>query len=299
MLSLPNFLIAGAQKAGTTYLWRMLESHPQVCLAVIKEPTFFTRVPGCGEHSDGRLPRYSGRYERGLEWYSSLFPNRPQAAARGEASTQYMSEPDAAGLIHQHIPEVRLVFLLRDPVARVYSHYWQEVKEGWKLPDFSVLVNQRDLALQRYIYVSDYARHLERFLQHFPREQLGIFLFDDLVLNPLAVFQQVCQLIGVAEDFRPLDLGQAKNSRGNFRSLRINRWLGRMAYSWRLSLKSPPPAWVSRLAEKLGRYNRKPAEPAGLSPELRGSLLLEFDDTISYVEEYLGRALPGWRANPG
>ena len=128
---LPTFIIAGAGKSGTTALWAYLNQHPEICMSRIKEPMFFTNLLGYRQGGSIEAPVYEGRYKSGLEWYEKLFAKCCQKRALGEASTAYMYAKDAAGLIKKTLPEVKLIFLLRNPVDRLYSNYWQERKYGW------------------------------------------------------------------------------------------------------------------------------------------------------------------------
>jgi hypothetical protein len=292
---LPTFIIAGAQKSGTTSLWYYLKAHPQVSMAAKKEPTFFTNIPGCGDNPDGKSPRCSGVYERGLDWYQSLFQGCKNARAIGEASTQYMTEEDAPELMLRHIPDVQLVFMFRDPVERAFSNYWQEVKEGWTLPGFADLVRQRHPALKRYLYVSSYHLHLERYLRFFPRQQLSVYLYDDLLSNPAGLVRQVYRFIGVDEGFTPPNLGRTYNEKMTFHSRQFNQFLADLAFNWRLVFKIEPPGWLSKISLHLIEINRRPVSQPELSRELRANLVSEFVDTIDYLEAYLGRPLPGWR----
>jgi hypothetical protein len=292
---LPTFIIAGAQKSGTTSLWYYLKAHPQVGMAMIKEPTFFTNVPGCGNSPDGTASRFPGYYDRGPEWYQSLYQGCANAKAIGEASTIYMTEADSPGLIKGSIPDVKLIFLLRDPVERAYSNYWQEVKEGWSVPSFPELVDQHHPALQRYLYVSSYQLHLERYLHIFPARQLSVYLYDDLIHKPAELIRQAYRFIGVDENFTPKNLGQVYNQKMTFRSRHFNQLLENLAYCWRRVLKIEPPGWMSKIALNFIDLNSRPVSHPALSRPLRLRLITEFSATIDYVERFLGRSLLAWR----
>ena len=116
---LPTFLIVGARKSGTTTLWRNLAAHPDVAVAKVKEPDFLTRsaLPSpLGE--TGARARYCA-FDRGLAWYEGLFPGSDGARAVGKASNAYLWTEDAARFIRETVPNVRLIFLFRDPVERI------------------------------------------------------------------------------------------------------------------------------------------------------------------------------------
>ena len=160
-MSLPTFIIAGAPKCGTTALWNYLNEHPEVCMARIKEPRFFSQMPGeLDKKTIGSGPLRSGYFNRGINWYQSLFDSCQQLKARGEASTYYFSAIDSPILIESLIPKVRLIFILRDPVKRLYSHYWQEYKLGLGMPSFEDMVRDNHPRFQYYSYVSSYKINL-------------------------------------------------------------------------------------------------------------------------------------------
>ncbi len=292
---LPTFIIAGAQKSGTTSLWYYLKAHPQVCMAAKKEPNFFNPAIGCGEHPDGRAPRYPGCYGKGLDWYQSQFPGCENARAVGEASTPYMSDDGAAELIHQHLPQVKLVFILRDPATRAFSNYWQEIKEGWKLPDFAEMAAQRHPALQRYLYVSAYHLHLKRYLGLFPQGQIGVFLYDDLEQEPEGLVRRLYRFIGVEETFVPPNLGQMYNQKSVIRYRKINQILAAMAYRWNFAFQQKPPGWMSKMALLMIKINSQPVARPKMPVEWRAAFIQELYPAIEFVEEYLGRRLPAWR----
>src|SRR3954452_18181658 len=130
-MTMPNFLILGAAKAGTTALYHYLKQHPEVCMSEIKETNFFAlmgkpldfRGPGDDEH----INRFSV-----TTWgdYQSRFPDRTDARAVGEASPLYLYSPDAPGRIARWMPKAKLVVILRDPVARAYSAFLHLVRGG-------------------------------------------------------------------------------------------------------------------------------------------------------------------------
>jgi hypothetical protein len=140
-LSIPDFIIAGAPKCGTTALASFLNEHPGVCMCYIKEPRFFTKMKGDMETTiTGDGPRLSGTFDNGYEWYASLFKNALEGQKTGEASTVYFANADSAKLIYDHNPNMKLILMLRHPVKRLYSHYWQEYKLGFNFPSFEQMV---------------------------------------------------------------------------------------------------------------------------------------------------------------
>lgn len=293
---LPTFVIPGAGKSGTTSLFAWLVEHPEVGGAGIKEPGFFTRERGIKDGGGPDAATQSGRYDLGLDWYRALYDGTEAAAARGEASTLYMPAADTPDLLLEVVPEVTLIFLLRDPVARLHSQYWQESKHGWELPAFDELVRGDHPRFRRHARVSRYDEHLERYLARFSREQVHVYLYEDLVADPRALVARAYAAIGVDPAFVPPSIGRRHNAAAapRFRGLErlLSAPLGRSDVS-RL------PGWIrrpaGRLRRRLSRLNRRPVEYEPMSAELRRELVQRFEPTIAWVEGHLGRPLPGWR----
>lgn len=281
---LPTFIIAGAHKSGTTSLWEYLKVHPQICMAKIKETNFFT----------AQGP--AARYDKGLEWYQSLYLPCKNAKAIGEVSPNYMFSEDSPRLMHAIVPKVKLLFILRDPVKRVYSHYWYQHQEGIPLPGFEQMVAERHPQLEHYLYVSAYHLHLERFLEYFPRERVTVLLNSDLRLTPNPFMQHVYQVIGVEPDVAPPNLDEQYNTARRARFYGLQRIIEASGLKiMRLDL----PDWLFDLLKEgrkaLWRLNSSAIQYPPMSPEIRRELIDELSPAIAYVETYLGREIPAWR----
>jgi hypothetical protein len=197
---LPDFLVIGAQKAGTTALYAYLRRHPGITGPSWKEVSFFDR-----------------HYARGERWYRGNFPNRLRARGLvGEASPSYLFHPLAPARVKAMVPEARLVALVRNPVDRAFSHYQHEVALGREPLSFEEALAAEDERLRgeeerlsadpryfshawwNYTYRSRglYAEQLERWLAAFPREQLLVFPSEDLLGDPDGAYGRVLQFLG-------------------------------------------------------------------------------------------------------
>ena len=133
-MTMPNFLIIGAMRAGTTSLYHYLKQHPQVYMSPVKEPRFFAlegEKPDPGRPTDERLMNHS---ITDIEAYRALFQAVSKETAIGEASPLYLYSPKAPERIRHYIPDAKLIAVLRDPVERAYSHFLDIFMTGWKKP---------------------------------------------------------------------------------------------------------------------------------------------------------------------
>ena len=198
---LPDFLVLGAQKAGTTALYAYLRRHPQITGPSWKEVSFFDR-----------------HWARGESWYRGNFPNlaRTRGKLVGEASPSYVFHPLAPGRVRQLVPEARLVVLVRNPVDRALSHYNHEVALGREQLSFEEALDAEEERLlgeeerladdpryfsrewwsHTYKARGRYAEQLERWLAVFPREQLLVLPSDDLGGDPAAAHGRVLEFLG-------------------------------------------------------------------------------------------------------
>jgi hypothetical protein len=190
-VTLPTFIVIGAMKAGTTSLWRYLSDHPDVFMAVEKEPEFFVEEKTWG---------------RGRAWYESLFADGATSAARGEASTSYTKHPFFAGVPERMVsvvPDARLVYVLRHPVERIVSQYRHALRAGWeKVPLERALETN-----PQYVDISSYASQLERYLAHFDRGRILTVLAEDLRGDRHATMRGVFAFVGVDPTWEPAEPG--------------------------------------------------------------------------------------------
>ena len=201
---LPNFLIIGAARAGTTTIYNHLRDHPDVYLPAQKrpEPHFFLK---------------QSEYARGITYYEQRFfsASRNERAV-GEASTSYVFGERVPGRIRQALPDVRLICVLRNPVERAFSGYWHTVKNGLETLSFEEAVAQEtarkvelagtamgEVAPFAYVERGLYHQQLSRWFAEFPRSRMKIVIFDDFVDDPNKGLREIAAFIGVDPDNLP------------------------------------------------------------------------------------------------
>jgi hypothetical protein len=185
---LPDFLIIGAAKCGTSTLFHYLRRHPGVFGSEPKEPCFFD--PEVNWH-------------RGFDWYRGLFADARDDQLCGEASTNYTRFPQVRGVperIREAIPEVKLIYVVRHPVERAFSHYvhryTKELHRGEPIRvRFEDFVTRDPMCLDG----SDYALQIERYLRCFPREQLLVLRMDELRGSPRTLLSRTQRFLGLPE----------------------------------------------------------------------------------------------------
>jgi hypothetical protein len=176
---LPNFLVIGAMKAGTTSLWAYLQSHPQVVMAHPKEPHFFSR-----------------NWELGLAWYEQHFEDAAETMAVGEASTSYTRHPHEAwipGRIAEFLPKARLIYLVRHPIERMRSHYLHNVLSREERRPIAVAL----LTNPVYLDVSSYAMQIDQYLPYFPKDRLLVITSEALLRHRTATLRRVFEFLEV------------------------------------------------------------------------------------------------------
>jgi hypothetical protein len=277
--ALPNLIVIGATKAGTTALHDYLDLHPDVAMASDKELDFFCD-PGCAERT---------------EEYASFFDGA--APLRGESSPRYTMDPIVPGVaerIRAVVPDARLIYLVRDPVARALADYAQYASV-WEA--ISVEDAFRDLGdpYDRYTAPGLYARQLQRYLEVFGDEQILVIDQADLLADRQRVLGDVYRFLGVDDDFVSPDSDRLVNTTATrrratpaWRVLRGSRAVG--------LLKRLPPR-PRQLVLGAGRrlVSRSPAPVEDPSPELLERLRATFADDAARLRELTGRAFATWQ----
>lgn len=187
---LPTFLVIGAMKAGTTSLHQYLGAHPDVFMSEPKELAFFV----------SRL-----NWDRGLDWYRSHFRHAGRAIAVGECSPQYSMLPGFPGVPERMagiVPDARLIYLVREPIARLQSQYLHDLARS----DDNVGLIEAIRQGRGYVNTSRYGMQLDAYLDWFPREQILVVLSDDLQHHRTETIARVLDFIGVDPDVVPTNL---------------------------------------------------------------------------------------------
>ena len=286
-LRLPDFIIAGAQKCGTTSLHRYLSAHPALYLPRRPQELHFFD--------------FDENFIRGIDWFAEHFAPAGPAQTVGQTSPLYLYDERVPSRLANALPHARLIFLLRDPVARAYSHYWHQVKKGTERLPFMEALAMEEKRLQggydarrQYSYVDRgrYAQQLARFARLFPRSQMLVLGTEALGARPLETLARCFDFLGV--DPLPADV-VAELAAKRFNEARLPRWPA--LQHWIGSRRSRMPF----LANVVDKVNLRPATNPPMPEEARAYLAGQFDEDIARLEsefEFDTSAWPSRRRTP-
>lgn len=278
----PNLFIVGAMKSGTTSLHNYLDMHPDIFMSVEKEPGYFVRAVA--------TPDETGRY-------LALFTQGHGKRYVGESSTHYAKRPTNEGVaqrIHDFNPEARIIYVMRDPIRRIVSHYWHNVR------DLEV-AETRDLlgAVRKdpqYRSYSDYAMQLEPYIDLFGADHVYTMTFEELTARPVQAVNGLLRWLGLTDLQDVGVLGQSFNEKpAEFHQARGFGFLNRLRYSgfWAgvaflfpKQLRSVGNVLAQKKADELAQKSNE--------LELQRVLKEEFRGKVEELSRMLHRDFPEW-----
>jgi hypothetical protein len=297
---MPNFLIIGAAKAGTTALYHYLNQHPQIYMSPVKEPYFFEF-----EGKNGRIQGPYGlrkSYITDLENYQKLYSQVKDEIAIGEASPGYLDRPQAPERIKHYVPDAKLIAILRNPVERAYSNYLMMVRLGHEpLLNFSqALADEENRIKKQWSFVwyykqrGFYYRFLKRYFSLFDQSQVRVYLYDDYQSSNIAVLQDVFKFLNVDSDFQPdVTLKHNISCEAYFPKRAFLHHYLKPSSSVQSTLRKVLPGKVQKqLNATLMKLNQGEKPP--LHPEAKQSLIVEYRDDILKLQDLLNQDLSKW-----
>lgn len=282
---LPNFLIVGAQRSGTTYLHRLLSQHPEVFLPDTKELHYFDNTPP--EKVD-------------INVYASYFSKAGLHKAIGEATPCYMYYDWVPPQLAEHVGNAHLIFLLRNPVERAYSNYWQKLKGGNEIYTFERALKEEEARTPNqgelwsppgdaYIGRGRYAEQVRRFLTRFPRNQLKFLISEELYSSTASVLRDVEAYLELPP--HQYDMAMFRNHAKLPKYPTIYRRLNRLKYSFRgrLLWRGSKP-----IKSAMARIPQVPSVYPPMAPKTRQFLQDLFAPDVAELEAIIGRDLSIW-----
>lgn len=284
-MRLPNFIIGGALKSGTTSLNYYLKQHPEVFMSELKEPRYFAYEADNPDHVEGRGLRFPVKT---LDEYAALFADAAGQKAVGEASPHYLISPVAPQRIKDTIPDVRLIFSLRDPIKRAYSVYWHDVRLGLENRPVDEALTEREYAVIHGLYYA----WLRNWYDRFEPAQIKVILFDDLQRDAPRVFADLCRFLDIADAFVP-DF-TVRNKGGALKNQGLGRFYERIkTHPLRQAIDPLVPERVRALL--LDARNRNFEEPPPMPAAVMRRLSDYYHDDIIQLEDFLHRDLSAWK----
>jgi Sulfotransferase domain len=272
--ALPNLVVIGAQKCGTSGLHFYLGTHPEISMSSPKELNFFIR---------------ERNWRRGMEWYRAQFD--PQAPVRGESSPNYTTYPHHLGIperMREVVPGARLIFLVRDPIERIAAHWIHNYAKRRERGDLRTTLLHPNTT---YVLRSQYHLQLRQFLNHYSESQVLVLEQEDLRLRRSETLREVFSFLGVDPSFE-----HPRFHRERHRSARKRRatWLGMKLQPLRRTkwgARTPKVVWnVLDVGLALGRPIPRPEVREALGPEV----LEVLHEDADRLRQLTGRRFESW-----
>ena len=271
---LPDFIVIGAMKCGTTSLYNYLNEHPNVVMSVEKEPSYFCH-----------------NYYKGLSWYKSQFPDNDSCLI-GEASTQYTKYPihkEVPSRINALLPSVKLIYVVRDPVERMLSHYVHARSHDEEKRQISECIHTEEK--NPYVAYSSYAFQIKRYLEYFDNEQLLIVDSHELKNERESVLEEIFNFIGATPEYiAGSDFSaEANKSAGATERNRLISSLVRVQWVHGAYASLPEKA-----RSLLKPFYRSPLDKPELSQKQKEELYDYFKPEVRWLREFSGLKFSSW-----
>jgi len=278
---LPNLIIIGAMKSGTTSLHYYLGLHPEISMSHPKEIDFFSNT---------------GNWQKGIRWYESHFQGA--AKIRGESSTNYTKYPTFRSVperMRVTVPDVKLIYLLRDPVQRIISHYIDAYAGGMEKRSFKKAL--QDLDNNHYLNCSRYFLQLEQYLKFFPDSNIAIVESADLRNHRRNTLQSPFRFLGVDASFYCSEFSEilhksVDKKRKNFFGQLLKQLLQLVPDGLKNGIKALLPAQITSYPQRLARSEiHRPTFDAALKQEL----IRHLRSDVESLRAHTGMSFSDWR----
>lgn len=264
----PDFIIIGAMKCATSSLHEQLANQPGIFMSELKEPNFFSN---------------DEQYNQGIEWYLSLFAQADPDSLCGESSTHYTklpTYPHTVERLHKHLPDVKLIYVMRHPIDRLISQYIHE----WSMNVLSVEINQAIAQFPEMVEYSCYSQQLQPYLETFGKEKILPVFFQRLLNEPQAELERICRFIGYPQSPSWVANLEAQNpAQDRWRRTPLREFIVNNPVLTQLRRWLIPKAWREQVRKSWTLQN-KPQ----LAPQLYSQLEARFDQDLACLGSWLG-----------
>ena len=300
-LNMPNFLLIGAPKSGTTSLFQYLRMHPDIFMGSLKEPNFFAL--------EGQKVNYQGPGDmRGnscritsLSAYQQLFMSGKQHKARGEASTVYLYSDIAAKNIAKYAPDMKMIAILRNPIDLAYSAFLHMQREGREpcttfeeaLAQEAMRIQENWAPLWHLTAQGLYAKQLARYYEYFPQQQLKIFIYEEWQENPQKVIKEILEFLNI-DSSTTLDTSKRFNESGKPKHIWLHHLLTKNNPLKQALKPFLPKRFRRNMMASLTKKNLEQNTSMPMLDTTRDQLKHLFHGDIKDLEVLLQRDLSHW-----
>lgn len=273
---LPNLIVIGAMKSGTTSLHSYLDLHPQISMSHPKELDFFV---------------LEKNWSKGVKWYEAHFAG--EARIQGESSPNYTKCHVFAGVakrMHSLLPEARLIYILRDPIARIVSHYLHNLAADREKRSISEALS--DLENNHYVLCSRYYMQLERYLDCFPESSILVITAEDLGRRRRQTLQQVFRFLAVDDSFYSQGFSHVLHRSSDKKRTNRIGWIWSRLPGKRI-VKTLVPFPI-RLAKAYALLSTSKVKRAVLDEKLKDKLVDHLGSDVDRLKRYTGNDFEGW-----
>ena len=285
--AMPNLIIIGGLKCGTTSIHHYLGLHPQINMSKPKELNFFVKELN---------------WDLGIPWYEGRFDGRFEV--RGESSPHYTNLPRYDGVaarIRDNLPDARLLYMVRDPISRILSHWRHATGAGYETRPMEEVLSRSD---QTYVTRSMYWTQLQPYLEHFPPEQIAVIAQEELREDRDATMRRAFEFAGVddpeftSEQFdREWEKSTAKESDQYQLMEKLIKLPGFRSFDRNFDRLPERMRWM---VEKVVHDPDAPEAPKPkLTPEIESHLIGLFGEDSKRIQEFAGREFPRWKSYGG
>jgi hypothetical protein len=298
---MPNFLIIGAAKAGTTSVWRQLKQHPQIFMHPKKQLNFFALE---GEDLDFRGPGPADSTLHSItdiEAYRAQFDEVEGETAIGEASNLYLYNASAAERIRHYLPHTKLIAILRHPAERAYSRYLHLVREGREqITDFGRALEEEERRVRdhwwpdfHYVRMGLYHAQLKPYFDLFPKSQIRVYLHEDLKLDLDGVLRDIFRLLEVDDTFVP-DTTIKYNVSGIPKNKALHLFLQELRSIRPFAERFIPETQRQHLLRVASTIHNRNLTKPQLPSEIRAELIERYREDTLKLQHLIQRDLSAW-----
>jgi hypothetical protein len=301
---IPDFLIIGAGKSGTTSLDNYLKQHPDLYISAKKEPNFFGYELNSPEDFAGspEINHYNNSVTN-IDDYLKLFEPANEGQLKGETSNTYMYHDKAAERIKHYNPEMKMLAVLRQPAERLYSRYLHLAREDrLPTPDFEDCLDKETIWWERNDLVKEgfYGKHLSKFYNLFRADQIKVILYDEMRANPDQVLKSIFQFIGVS-DHVEVDFSVEYNKSGFIKNKKVDALIGQNSRPKEFIKKIVPKSLFEKfknqqfVQKRLNDARAKNLARPKLSQELKSQITENiYKEDILKLSQLINKDLTHW-----